>query len=387
MNKRILPPPIVLLSALAILLACFHESLIEWWCLRDLPKSLNQIYGETTQNKIPVYCFEDGFRAQIPIFKSSSSFYTSYDFNENYLKGLDTVYVSVNGKDENSGSSRTEAKRTIESALHTRARTIIMTSGIYRAGENFCSDVSLVNVNLIGEGDVVVDNVHCPPMVIKGNVFIRNIEFINGSRGSLRTYIDNSNDVCTYINCKFNKSLVDNEDIGKAQSLGGLRIQGGTHYLYKCEASYNGLDGFSYHSAPDGSTNSPHVVEVECKAFHNGEKNAYESNNASTAHDGTHVIRLNCEYGYSHGGNVADVHKNTISFNLGCTSYSVWDLGTENRSFQSNYFCASGAVMYLLGCKSYGSYYDLSCWGKGVLFTDRNYKNNYVKDGTFTLLR
>ena len=88
MNKRILPPPIVLLSALAILLACFHESLIKWWCLRDLPKSLNQIYGETTQNKIPVYCFEDGFRAQIPIFKSSSSFYTSYDFNENYLKGL-----------------------------------------------------------------------------------------------------------------------------------------------------------------------------------------------------------------------------------------------------------------------------------------------------------
>ena len=43
--------------------------------------------------------------------------------------------------------------------------------------------------------------------------------------------------------------------------------------------------------------------------------------------------------------------------------------------------------MYLLCCKSYGSYYDLSCWGKGVLFTDRNYKNNYVKDGTFTLLR
>lgn len=90
----------------------------------------------------------------------------------------------------------------------------------------------------------------------------------------MRTYIDNPNDVCTYINCKFNKSLVDNEDIGKARSLGGLRIQGGTHYLYKCEASYNGLDGFSYHSAPDGSTNSPHVVEVECKAFHNGEKNA-----------------------------------------------------------------------------------------------------------------
>lgn len=69
-----------------------------------MPKSLNQIYGETMQNKIPVYCFEDGFRAQIPIFKSSSGFYTSYDFNKNFLKGRDTVYVSVNGKDGNSGS-------------------------------------------------------------------------------------------------------------------------------------------------------------------------------------------------------------------------------------------------------------------------------------------
>ena len=146
------------------------------------------------------------------------------------------------------------------------------------------------------------------PFVVSGNVFIRNIEFDNGNRGSLRTYIQDNNSICTYIQCKFNNSIVDNEDVGKAQSLGGLRIQGGTHYLYKCEASNNGFDGFSYHAAPDGSSNAPHIVEVDCKAFHNGVNNTYESNNASTAHDGTNIIRLNCVYGFSHFGNVADVH-------------------------------------------------------------------------------
>ena len=334
-----------------------------------------------------VVCFEDNFRAQIPIYKSFRGFYTTFDFRSNRLKECDTVYVSVTGDDENSGKSRFEAKKTIESALRTKARSIVMMNGVYRAGENFNNGVSIQNVNLIGERHVVVDNMQHAPMVVKGNIFISGIEFVNGNRGSLRTYIDNPNAVCTYINSKFSKSLVDNEDIGKAQSLGGLRVQGGTHYLYKCEAWGNGLDGFNYHSAPDGSANVPHVVEVECKAFHNGEKNAYESNNASTAHDGTHIIRLNCEYGYSHGGNVADVHNNTISFNLGCVSYSVWDLGKANRSFQSNYFCASGAVMYMLGCKSYGSFYDLSCWGGGTLFTDRSYKKTYVKDGSLFLLK
>lgn len=140
-----------------------------------------------------------------------------------------------------------------------------------------------------------------------------------------------------------------------------------------CEASFNGFDGFSYHAAPDGADNAPHVVEVECKAFNNGNQNSYESNNASTAHDGTNIVRLNCVYSSSHGGNVADVHDKTVSYNIGCKSASVLNLGDNYRQYQANYFCASGALMYLIGCESYASFYDLSSWNNGIIYSDKYY--------------
>ncbi len=333
-----------------------------------------------------VCCFVNGFRAPIPIYKNKSRFYTTYDFEGNRLKGNDTVYVSEKGNDAKSGKKPEEAKKTVEAALRTKSRDIILLEGYYKAGVNFKNGTPLFNINFIGEGNVVIDNMGGTPFIVLGNIFIRNIQFVNGNRGSLRTYLENPYNVCTYVCCKFNHSLVDNVDVSKAQSLGGLRIQGGTHYLYRCEASLNGYDGFSYHAAPDGSNNAPHVIEVECKAFHNGRQNLYESNNASTAHDGTHVIRLNCKYGYSHGGNVADVHKNTVSFNIGCTCNYVMDLGVANRKYQSNYFCANNAVMYLLGCGSYGAFYDISCWNDGTMFLDRKYRNEYDKGGSVKMI-
>lgn len=68
-------------------------------------------------------------------------------------------------------------------------------------------------------------------------------------------------------------------------------------------------------------------------------------------------------------------------------SYSVMDLGLEYRKYQANYFCASEATMYLLDCRSYGSFYDISCWNGGDLFTDRFYQKIYDKGGTINKLR
>ena len=366
---------------------CCRHYISNWWYLRHYSQNLAQIYQHNVSKDTIVHCFNNEFRASIPIYKNKNVFYTTFDFEKNRLKGNDTIYVSVRGDDGSSGKKRTEAKRTIEAALRTKARNIVLLQGYYKAGINFKNNTQLSNLNIIGDGKVVIDNKGQAPFVIIGNIFISNIEFVNGNRGSLRTFLKNPHSVCTYVNCKFNKSLVDNIDVSKAQSLGGLRIQGGTHYIYKCEASQNGFDGFSYHAAPDGSTNAPHVVEVSCKAFHNGEHNAYESNNASTAHDGTHIIRLNCEYGYSHGGNVADVHKNTVSFNIGCVAHSVKDLGANYRNYQANYFCATNAIMYLLGCKSYGCFYDISCWNGGTVFSDKQYHNRYEQNGNMKFLR
>lgn len=387
MNVKKITPPIVLLLIVGTTIIHFRHTIRRWWLLRSYKQDLQQIYQPKLSTDTIVHCFDNEFRASIPIYKKGENFYTIYDFEKNRLEGSDTVYVSVNGDDSYSGRNREKAKHTIESALRAKVHNIILLEGYYKSGINFKSDTHLSDVNLIGEGKVIIDNMKQAPLVITGNVYVRNIQFVNGSRGSLRSYLENPYKVCTYVCCKFNSSLVDSEDVSKAQSLGGLRIQGGTHYLYRCEASYNGFDGFSYHAAPDGSSNAPHVAEVECKAFHNGEHNAYESNNASTAHDGTHIIRLNCVYGYSHGGNVADVHKNTVSFNIGCSAYSVMNLGEKYREYQANFFSATNAVMYLLACKSYGSYYDLSSWNSGNILSDKVYKREYKNNGSIILLK
>lgn len=359
---------------------------VEWWSEKRLPKSLRQICIKVDDRKSIVRCFASDFRANIPIYRSGDDFYTTYDFEKNKIPSNDTVFVSTQGNDHNDGLSHKSAKLTISAALQTNKHTVILLAGCYRAGVNFANNTALSGINLIGEGKVVVDNCGGNPFNIVGSIYIRNITFVNGNRGSLRTFCKKESQ-CTYVACKFNNSLVDNENVGKAQSLGGLRVQGGTHYLYRCEASNNGYDGFNYHAAPDGSDNSPHVVEVECRAFDNGIYNYYESNNASTAHDGTHIIRLNCVYVKSHGGIVADVHKGTISFCLGCKASSSMEQEYGNRQFQANYFSASGAVMYLIGCKSAKSLYDLSCFNNASIYTDRDYARKYIGNGQVRILK
>ena len=121
------------------------------------------------------------------------------------------------------------------------------------------------------------------------------------------------------------------------------------------------------------------MVEVECKGFFNGEDNSYESDNGSTSHDGAKVVRLNCEFGSCHGGIVADVHANTISYNFGCIAFS--SLVTEGE-YSANFFAATGAEMHLYSCKSNGSIYDISCFNGAKVFTDNVFINNYSVGGT-----
>lgn len=71
-----------------------------------------------------------------------------------------------------------KAKKSIKSAIQTHAKTIILQEGNYRAGVNFKNGTSISDLNLIGEGRVIIDNMGANPLVIKGKAFIRNIEFI-----------------------------------------------------------------------------------------------------------------------------------------------------------------------------------------------------------------
>lgn len=299
-----------------------------------------------------------------------------------------TIYMSPDGEDKNNGLRPQSPKKTLGSALHDEPITIILLNGTYSSKVNFKPGQEIKDVNLIGMGGVVIDNQGNPPLVIKGNAFIKNISFVNGSYGSLRAYITDTISEVTYQYCKFNSSVADNPDVTKAKSLGGLRIQGGTHYIYRCEASNNAFDGFSYHSAPDdpsGKSSSPHIAEIECTAYNNGTDNDYFSNNASTAHDGAQVLRLNCRYGLCHGPVVADVHNSTTSYNIGCIAFTSQHL-ENNPDFEANYFAGSGAKLYLLDCKSTGTQNDITLIGNSKIISNKTYPTINNQQSEFRLI-
>lgn len=330
------------------------------------------------------YFNKQDFRAYLDIYKDyNGNYFTNYNFSKNKIEGLLTIYISPNGNDNNSGLTPNLPLKTLNKAISLNANTIILTEGTYNAISNFNNGLGIKNVNVIGIGNVTIDSKGGEPIKIVGNIYIENIAFINGNYGSLRTFIDKTS-VCTFVNCHFNDSIVDTTSIGSAKSLGGLRAQGGTYFLFRCEASNNGYDGFNYHSAPDGSTNSPHVAEVECYGYYNGRNNSYESDNGSTAHDGSKVLRLNCKYGVCHGGIIADVHTGTVSYNVGCSAFSSIDLG-DKREYQANYFCATNAEMHLIDCYSHGSYYDISCFNNGKVITNKAFIRNYSTGGSIKI--
>lgn len=91
--------------------------------------------------------------------------------------------------------------------------------------------------------------------------------------------------------------------------------------LYRCGAYSNLNDGLNYHCpfapADAGRLTSPNVIEIECVAHGNGlTGSTAASDNASTAHEFTNVIRLNCVYPNSADRVMADIN-DVHSWNIG----------------------------------------------------------------------
>lgn len=91
-------------------------------------------------------------------------------------------------------------------------------------------------------------------------------------------------------------------------------------YLYRCGGFFNWNDGFNYHCptvpAAAGAATSPNVIEIECLAYGNGVTgSSAASDNASTAHEYTNAIRLNCVYEDSADRVLVDID-NVHSWNL-----------------------------------------------------------------------
>lgn len=313
-------------------------------------------------------------RTQIRVLadKTRTKFIPLFDVHSKIIKGNKTVYISPDGDHSGTGLLPSTAVKTIAEALALNPSTIVFLSGTYVVDTNYYENQQITEpINLIGYGEVTIDNLEKSPIQIKNNAYIENIHFKGGINGALNPYLLNDDYYVACYKCKFT-------DAKTSASLGGFRAQGGNYYMVDCEASDNFYDGFNYH-AIDGHI--PHVLEIDCRGYMNGIGSDYYSQNCSTAHEGAKVIRVNCDYGYSQGGVIADANANTVSVNIGCVAHSSLWFGTGYQNYNVSFWTGSGATMYLIGCRSYGSNYDLSVESGSSIYSDDLFDKQY-NDGS-----
>lgn len=173
---------------------------------------------------------------------------------------------------------------------------------------------------------------------IVSDLYIENVNFIGGNNCLQVDLSKNNNLYLKNVSFSFSNYLYN-----------GLAVTGGESViLQNCSANNNGFDGFNYHIGKDQSL--PLVIEINCRAYENGNDKGtagFKSNNGTTTHDGITSIRINGVYARNDGGNVADVNKNTKSWNIGCAAFESY----QGKDFQT----ASGSNMWLDNCIAYGS--------------------------------
>lgn len=141
--------------------------------------------------------------------------------------------------------------------------------------------------------------------------------------------------------------------------------------LVNCDTNRSGLDGYNYHAA---NGKICRVLEINCRGWDCGHG---ITDQCSTAHDGSQVIRVGGTYRRSTAANVADVNDGTQSWNIACVG------DTAGKGF-ANWHCGitsdttgSGPRMWLHGCSSANADWATAVYGVGQILSrgsrlDRN---------------
>lgn len=285
------------------------------------------------------------------------------------------AFISPNGLHDNDGLSVNTPVKTINEALSVpNVETVIFLPGTYNANTHFFVGNAInTSVNIIGIGEVIVDNLqgqNNTPITINAPCYVKNIHFRHGNN-TLKANLG-SGQIVVFEDCIFSDS--DDEIYSN-----GLAVLGGSAYVINCKAYNNAFDGFNYHE----NDNIPnYAIEVNCESYNNGNSmlsaDAGQSSNATTTHDGSYIVRVNGNYYACHGGIIADL--NAHSANYGCKAgiSTVTDV-TNYADRMSNYW-ASGTEMYLYDCESYGSKYDTAKLNGGSIISNVTYPSNYTDE-------
>lgn len=174
-------------------------------------------------------------------------------------------------------------------------------------------------------------------------IYMKNINILNGDRGILNTNNNTSYDVTVYISdCKFYNNRSADYTLDSMSNKGCFTI---------CEnvvCNNTAKDGFNYHKSSTDKEGCG--IEINCTSINCGygwTESGKLSNNSTTAHNSSQVIRVNGVYGYCNGGCAVDIDTVVSAF-YGCTIFDSY-----GRSY--DLYAGGTATMYVYDCYFRGS--------------------------------
>lgn len=149
----------------------------------------------------------------------------------------------------------------------------------------------------------------------------------------------------------------------------GLQIRGVRLTIcYECESAYNRDDGLNYHSELGGTTRPTKVIEFKCKSYRNGQSWSPLSltNQGSTTHDASHIVRAGCVY-FDNGRQAVTDVGDSRSWIISSQGYAESEKRYEG-SYYSVFQCAEGK-MWLDHCDASGHDYAVASTNNGKIYT------------------
>lgn len=153
----------------------------------------------------------------------------------------------------------------------------------------------------------------------------------------------------------------------------GVHIDGfGTGVFLRHTTNYNYKDGFNY-TASSVSSGAFKCSELQCTADWNGQDNntGDASSNGSSAHNNCIVVRVGTTFSKTQNRGVHEIQASK-SWNLGVISRDCRQSGAaQSANFASGYEPLTGETteIWLDGCVSSGSTYDLQAYKGGKVYT------------------
>lgn len=171
--------------------------------------------------------------------------------------------------------------------------------------------------------------------------YLENLVFDGNSEnvgGALQVTVSGTETRLVGVNCQFNNG-----------GQNGLDWNGdGEVYLKDCTCDGNVLDGFNYHDS--GSSDELFILEDNCTATDNG-SGASSSNNGSTVHEATNIVRVGGAYSGS-PQIIVDIGTSD-SINLGLTVSSPTLVSSIQRTVNST---STGLQLFLGGSYTGGDF-------------------------------